>query len=81
MTFQALRMLNHLLEIRDSLIETDTDGVQWAQVCTADMTIPGIETKQIAGYLSALQTAGQYRKTNKYFGKVRLPERYQSLTP
>jgi hypothetical protein len=73
MTFKALRMYDYLRKHRDSMVETDAHGHEWAQVCTADITVPGISKAQNAGYLSALEKAGFYRKTDKYFGMVRLP--------
>jgi hypothetical protein len=73
LSFQALRMLQYLKDHRDSLTEVDANGNVWAQVCTADITIGGIAKAQNAGYLSALEKAGLYRKIDKYFGMVRLP--------
>jgi hypothetical protein len=73
MSLQALRMYNYLKAHRDSMTEERADGSIWAQVCTADINIQDISKVQNAGYLSALEKAGLYKKIDKYFGMVRLP--------
>lgn len=72
MTFQALRLLNALRRSADGCVETDSNGVRWAQVCILNVQVPGIEPKQKSGYLSQIAKAGFYRAHNKYFGMVQL---------
>lgn len=72
MTMQALRMLNYLRKHHDSLTEVDKSGIKWAQVYSADIDVKGINKNQNAGYLSALEKVGFYKKVDEYFGMVRL---------
>ena len=80
MTLQALRMLEYLRRIADGLRETHSDGTVWAQVCTVNITIPGIAKNQNAGYLSGLYRAGLYRKVDKYSGMVLLSREERNIS-
>jgi hypothetical protein len=66
-------MLQYLKDHRDSMTEVDANGYVWAQVYAMDITVRGIDPSQNAGYLSALEKAGLYRKIDDSFGMVRLP--------
>lgn len=73
LSFQALRMYGYLKAHRDGMTEVDTNGYVWAQVYAMDINVKGIDKGQNAGYLSALEKAGLYRKIDDSFGMVRLP--------
>jgi len=73
LSFQALRMYGYLKDHRDSMTEVDANGHVWAQVYAMDIKVKGIDPLQNAGYLSALERVGLYRKVDDSFGMVRLP--------
>lgn len=60
-------------EAAEGIIEVDQYGRTWEQVPTSHIILKdcAMNWKQVAGYLSALQRRGLYKRQNRDFGAVR----------
>ncbi len=69
---ESLRLLGELRKYSQGRTETDSEGKVWREVFPRDIHLEGMTPAQRAGYLSALQKMGLYKKTGEHFGMVQL---------
>ncbi len=69
---ESLRLLAELRKHAQACTETDSEGKVWREVFPRDIRLKGMTPAQKAGYLSALQKMGLYKKTDEHFGMVQL---------
>lgn len=61
-----------LLNNKEGCVSTKADGSSWCEVYLENLPARGLSARQVAGYLSALQARGLYKRIDGTFGEVKI---------